>query len=241
MKIGNNLLLLIIISSRFIFLTGCFPQTNYVLTNEDSIRKLNDMVKERTIRVTATDSVYSGDNIIIKHDTTVVEKYSTIPNTIPSSSMKYLSYVYGSESLDGIIILKNARQIKAKNINLPKNDSTIRFDEIITTSTSFPTDKLVKIQRREHTAAAFNGIGYGILFGAAAGTVAGMFVGHVDDVPDNTGRPDGSGQGYSRIELMGWGAITGAIIGIIPGVITSSVIGQWEDIDITYQYEKKTP
>jgi len=234
-----KLLFLLLICSGFIMVTGCNPHSSIVLSNDASLKKLNDMVKERSVRVTTTDSIYTGENITIKRDSTVIENYSKSPRVIPYSSMKNISYVYGKEFLDGYIILNNNQSIKAQNIVIANKDTMIRFDEIITTSVIFPSKDLIKIQRKEHTVSTFNGLGYGCLSGAVAGAIVGVFlIGHVGDVPDNSNMPNGSGQATSPVFTA---TLMGAFFGTIGGTLTGAILGQWEDIDITYQYEHSSP
>jgi hypothetical protein len=85
MKKCSFLLFLLLISSGFLLLTGCYPGSSIVLSNDASLKELNELVKERSVLVTTTDSVYTGDNIIINRDSTVIENYSTIQNLIPLS------------------------------------------------------------------------------------------------------------------------------------------------------------
>jgi len=123
------------------------------------------MVKDRTVRVTTKDSLYSGNNIIINSDSTVVENISTEPKVIPYSSMKSIHYTTTRQPLNGIIGLKNNQQIVAQNIFISNIDTVIKFDEVIINSVIFPTNELLKIQRRDHIHSTLKGLGYGIAGG----------------------------------------------------------------------------
>ena len=235
MKFRQNFLILFLIGLAFIVLTGCNPHSiNIVLSNDASLQRLNDLVQDRTVRVATKDSIYNGNNILVNNDSTVVENISTVPKVIPYASMKSIKYAPDSKMLNGIIELKNNQKINAQNIYIANLDTVIKFDEVITTSVIFPTSELLKIQRRDHLHSTIKGFGYGLVGGIGTGVILGAFIGHVDDVPDNTGRPDGSGQGPSRIENMLMGCIGGAIIGTIGGTITGAILGQWQDINIKF-------
>jgi len=147
MKKVYNLLFLLFLGGGFSLLSGCSPHNiSIVLTNEASINKLNEIAKGRTIQVTTPDSVYSGNNIVVTRDSTLVQNILNKPKVIPFSSMKSINYTTNRQPLDGIIELKNGGEIQAQNIYISAYDTVIRFDEVITTSSAFPTRKLLKIQ-----------------------------------------------------------------------------------------------
>lgn len=145
-----------------------------------------------------------------------------------------INYTTNEPPLEGFITLNNNEVIRAFNITISHNDSNIFFDEPFSNRIVIPTKNLVKIQMRNHLASTFKGLGYGILGGAVSGGIIAEFTGRIDDVPDNTGRPNGSGQGPSRFENLMGGAILGALGGAIIGAITGGILGQWEDIYIKY-------
>ena len=109
-----RLLYLLLISFGFLMITGCNPHSSIMLSNDASLKKLNDMVKERSVRVTTTDSIYTGNNIIIKRDSTIVENIYTKPKVIPFSSMRSINYTTNIQPLDGFIELKNNQVIQAE-------------------------------------------------------------------------------------------------------------------------------
>jgi hypothetical protein len=223
MKKCSNLLLLLLITSGFLLLTGCCPGSSIVLSNDASLKELNELVKERSVRVT-TDSVYTDDNIIITRDTTVVENYSTIQNLIPLSGIKSITYTSNNKPPDGYIILKNDQSIKAQNIYTLMNDS-VKYDQDITTSVIFPTKELVKIQKRNHFASTLNGAGYGLMSGIAVGALIGS-IGFA-----------AVGDPLFLVVTLGAVGISGTILGTVIG----AGIGQWEDINITYRFENISP
>jgi uncharacterized lipoprotein YajG len=100
MKKAHMLLSTLLISFGFLILTGCNPHTSIVLSNDAALKKLNDMVKDRNIRVTTTDSIYTGNNIIINRDSTILENISSKPKVIPYSSMKIINYTTDSPPLN---------------------------------------------------------------------------------------------------------------------------------------------
>src|ERR1035437_10178375 len=175
MKKNSSLLFLFLICSGYLLLPGCYPGSSIVLSNDTSLKELNELVKGRSVRVTTTDSVYTGDNIIINRDTTVIENYSTTQYLIPLSSIKNITYTSNNKPPDGYIILKNDQSIKANNIYTLINDS-VRYNEYITTSVIFPTKELIKIQKRNHLASTLNGTGYGLMSGVIAGALIGTIV-----------------------------------------------------------------
>jgi hypothetical protein len=195
-----------------------------VLSNDTSLKELNELVRERYVRVTTNDSIYTGDNIIINRDNTVIENYSTTQNLIPLSGIKSVTYTSNNKPPDGYIILRNDRSIKAHNIYTLINDS-VRYDEDITTSVIFPTQELVKIQKRNHLASTFNGIGYGLM----SGVVTGILIGTIAIVA--------GGDPYILVVTLGALGISGTILGAVIG----AAVGQWEDINVTYRFEGKSP
>jgi|ERR1035438_2582810 hypothetical protein len=225
-----DILSLLLLVSGLLLLTGCSPQSSIVLSNDAALKHLNEMVSNVPVRVTTRDSTYTGDNIIITRDSTILENISTKPKVIPYLSMKVINYTTQSPPLNGFIILKNNEQIEAQNINIANNDTVIRFDEVITTSRILPTKSLIKIQKKNHLAGTISGLGIGTMGGIVLGAILGTFVGHVDDVGD--GRPDGTGQGFSRLDIFGFSTCIGGFFGSIMGATIGSGLGQWEDIDI---------
>jgi len=238
MKIRHHLYFIILIYSGFILFSGCGSHNiNFVVSDDASIQRLNEMAQGRTIQATTKDSIYSGNNIIIKNDTTVVENISTAPRVIPYSSMKSIKYTTERPPLDGIIELKNKHQIQAKNIFIANIDTVIRFDEVTTTSVVFPTKDLVKIQKRDHLHSTLKGLGYGITIGAGAGAILGSFVGDTggSPPPELANAPVGSNyEGTPRPVIFIFSTIVCGISGAIVGSVTGAILGQWEDINIIF-------
>jgi len=113
MKKVYNLLFLLLFSAGYPLLTGCNPHNiSIVLTNEASLNKLNEIAKGRTIQVTTPDSVYSGNNIVVSRDSTLVQNIYNKPKVIPFSSMKSINYTTDRQPLEGIIELENGGEIK---------------------------------------------------------------------------------------------------------------------------------
>jgi hypothetical protein len=238
MKFRQNFIILFLIGLAFVLLTGCNPHSiNIVLSNDASLQRLNDLVQDRTVRVTTKDSIYNGNNILVNNDSTVVENISTEPKVIPYSSMKSIKYSKDSHMLDGIIELKNDEQINARNIYIANLDTVIKFDEVITTSVIFPTSELLKIQRRDHLHSTIKGFGYGILGGIGLGAILGTFVGS-----DSPQAPPGEQQAaygtLTRGDIIGECIVAGCIFGPIIGAATGAILGQWQDINIQFDKTK---
>ena len=243
MKITYYLLFLLLFGTGCPLLTGCNPHNiSIVLTNDASLKKLNEIVKERIIRVTTKDSIYTGDNIVVNRDSTLVQNIFNKPRVIPYASMKSINYTTDRQPLDGIIELKNGNEIKAQNICISADDSVIRFDEVLTTSAVFPTKELLKIQRRDHLHSTLKGLGYGILGGAAVGAILGTFVGNTGgNEPPGLVAQGSNYEGTPRPVIFIFSTIVCGICGAIIGTVTGAILGQWQDIDITYGYEENSP
>ena len=232
MKKVNIILFLLLFGPNFLLLVGCNPHNSIVLSNNETLKKLNEMVNERSVRVTTTDSVYTGDNIIINRDSTIVENYSTEKNVISLSSIKSIIYTSSHKPPDGIIILKNDLSIKAQKIYMLMKDS-VKYSEDVTTSVIFPTKELVKIQKRNHLASTFKGAEYGLLGGLATGAMLGTFVRIPESAPSAW-----PAIRLSRIQIWIGTTCFCGFLGTIAGAIAGAILGQWEDIDIVYNFEK---
>jgi len=224
----------------FILITGCSPHNiNFVVSDNASLQKLNELVQDRTVQVITKDSIYSGNNIIINSDSTVVENISTEPKVIPYSNMKSIHYTTTNLPLNGIIELKNNEQIAAQNIYIANIDTVIKFDEVNTTSVIFPTSEIIKIQRRDHIHSTLKGLGMGLLYGAATGAILGTFVGDSDGPAPPNAPPQWGTQNerLPRVVIFMTSTIACGILGSIVGSVTGAILGQWQDINI--QFDKK--
>jgi hypothetical protein len=234
MKFSQIVLLIFLISLSFIILTGCSPHNiNFVVSDDASLQKLNEMVQDRDVRVTTTDSIYTGNNIIINSDSTIVENISLKAKVIPYSDMKSIHYTPTSQSINGIIELKNNQQIAARNIYILNIDTVIRFNEATTTSVIFTTNELIKVQRRDHLHSTINGFGLGIAGGIGVGAILGTFVGGVS--PEAPPGQQQSAYGTStRGDNILEGLMAGCILGPIFGATAGAILGQWQDINIHF-------
>jgi hypothetical protein len=240
MKKVCALLCRLLISTGFLLLTGCNPHTSIVLSNDAALKKLNDIVKDRNIRVTTLDSIYTGNNIIINRDSTILETISSKPKVIPYSSMKIINYTTDNPPLNGSIVLKNNEQIEAQNIFISNNDTVIRFYEVSATSVVFPTKSLKKIQTRDHLASTFKGFGYGLLSGVATGAILGTFVGTAENTNSGSSVPykqGSSDEHQPRSVIWVESTFICGFLGTIAGTLTGAILGQWDDIDITYRFD----
>jgi hypothetical protein len=203
MKLSGLLLNIIITCPGLLFFAGCNPYSTFVLDNDNSIKQLNEMVKDYDVRVTTKHKIYESDNLIIRRDSTLVENYITGTN------------------------------IPVTNIN-----------QLQPSSESFPTNQLIKIQKRNHTAAAYKGL----VYGAGGGAFSGLIIGAILGVKDNSGAipvydPNSGTQSLTSkskpiSQYIILGTVGGTIIGGIVGAVIGAIIGQWEDIDIIYKLEK---
>jgi hypothetical protein len=82
MKISNCFLFLLLISSGLLMLTGCNLSTGFVLSDDVSLKKLNELENERALMITTLDSIYIGQNIKITRDSTTLENISIKPNSV---------------------------------------------------------------------------------------------------------------------------------------------------------------
>ena len=239
MKFRQNFLVLFLISFIFILITGCSPHNiNFVVSDNASLQKLNELVQDRTVMVTTKDSIYSGENIIIKSDSTIVENFGFKPRVIPYFSMREIRYSNGLGTA-GIVELKDKQIFKAQDIYIVNID-TIKFNEVITISEIFPTNDLIKIQRRDHLHSALKGLGYGVSIGAVTGAILGTFVGNSggSPPPEMQNEPVGSNfEGTPRPIIIVFSTIVGGLSGSIIGSVTGAILGQWQDINI--QFDKR--
>jgi hypothetical protein len=62
------ILFLLLLGFSLPMMIGCHPGNNYVLSDDASINKLNEIEKGRPLRVTTYDSIYVGENINITNN-----------------------------------------------------------------------------------------------------------------------------------------------------------------------------
>jgi hypothetical protein len=207
-----------------------------VLKNDDSIRILNEMVKESRVRVTALNSVYEGENIIITCDSTTLEILTANPKVVAFSNIKEFHFKPGSNT-EETIQLKDNQIFNVRNIIISNQDSIIRFDAMIPAPFVFHTKDITKIQRWGHVTSISSGMVYGfmsgVLLGAAVGTV----------ISAGTGGSSNSGtHHWEDLEsFLSGGMMIGGSLGLVVGAGIGGAVGQWDDIDITYSFEHKTP
>jgi len=235
MKNYYSPLFLLLICSGCLFFPGCSPGS-VVLKNDDSIRKLNEMVRGSRVRVTTLDSIYEGENILVTRDSTTLEILTPNPKVVNFSEVKNFHQGNGP-GFEQTIQLKDNQIFKVRNVIISKLDSIIRFDAIIPAPFVFHTKDITKIQRWGHVTSISSGMVYGfmsgVLLGAAVGTV----------ISAGTGGSSNSGTHHwedLRIFLSG-GMMIGGSLGLVVGAGIGGAVGQWDDIDITYSFEHKTP
>lgn len=231
MKRNKNFYLLFLICSAFLFLNGCFPHKNIDLTDDNSLRKLNELIKDRALHVKTKGENYFGNNVIVSRDSTLIEDISTRRKTIPYISMKEINFDSDLEKLNGNIVLKNNQVIKARDIQISVSDSVIRFDEVITKSVIFPTIELKTIYKINHPE---SGSLYGLLGGTVVGAVLGTFLGTPKAKTE-------SSDGFSRFQIAFYSSCVGGISGAIIGMLTGEIIGDWWDINVNYEFNENSP
>jgi hypothetical protein len=211
----------------FLLLTGCSP-TRFMLTNDDSFNKLNEMVKGKHVCVTTIDTVCDGDNLTIRPDSTALEYSTRTHMKIPYQNMKKIDYLPGAFT-EGTIELKNNQRIKAQNIFIANYDTLIRFDEIDNYTKSFPTQDLKRIQIKDQLGSTVKGLAYGLSGGIVTGMILGVVLSplvkqHFHSL--NSG------------EIIAIGSGAGTVFGSIGGAIVGLIINDYEDINIIFKPEK---
>ena len=214
-KKSSNFFFILIICSGYLLLPGCSPGS-IVLKDDASLKDLNEMVKERRVRVTTLDSVYEGENILITRDSTTLKYLTTKPKVVTFSNIKEFHFDSGSNT-EGTIELKDNQIFKVRNINISNFDSIVRFDAMIPGPFIFPTKDITKIQRWGHLNSVLNGMRIGFLGGAVAGTLLGFVIGLSSTEVTNSGRhPSGDQEIY---------VILGSCVGGFTGVLFGAAIG----------------
>ena len=116
-------------------------------------------------------------------------------------------------------------------------DSTVRFDAMIPEPFIFPTKSITKIQIWGHVNSMFSGMRYGMISGALLGVAVGAVLGSGSTGSSNSG----SHQGEEIASAISVCIICGGSLGLVVGTGFGATVGQWEDIDIAYRFENKSP
>ena len=229
-------LFLFLFISSFLMLTGCNPSSSFVLSDNASLKKLNELEKERPVLVTTLDSIYVGENIKITRDSTTLQNFTFKPKVVSYSSMKKIQYDSGSTK-EGTIELKDNQVFKANEIYISNKDSIIRFNKIITALFVFPTKDITRIQKVDKDDTFFARVAIGTIGGMALGTTLGFVVSRNSKEVSNSGEHSDD-LGPVMILL---GTCTGGLTGLGIGLGLAESFGQKDDIYITYQFENKSP
>lgn len=235
MKKNSCLIFLLFICSVYLLLPGC-STGSIVLKDDASMKELNEMVEESRVRVTTLDSVYEGENILITRDSTTLEILTAKPKVVSFSNIKEIHFNAGS-NIEETIQLKDNQIFKARNIITSNMDSTVRFDAMIPEPFIFPTKSITKIQRWGHVNSMFSGMRYGMISGALLGVAVGAVLGSGSTGSSNSG----SHQGEEIASAISVCIICGGSLGLVVGTGFGATVGQWEDIDIAYRFENKSP
>jgi hypothetical protein len=226
MKYNCHKFSFLIIFSVVCLFTGCIPYKDITINNDESLHKLNDLIKDKSIEIRTKENCYYGNHVIVNRQSTLVEDISTRHKTIPSASLKDIVYGSDNVSVNGNIILNNKQVIKARNIVISPNDSIITFDEVVTKLEILPTKDLTSIYRMDTP----NYLGlYGLLGGVVVGAVLGTFIGHPIESED-------SPFGVSRFEIWAVSTCVGGISGIFVA-FTTRMFDEWWNINLTYKFD----
>jgi len=233
-KKNRSLFILLLFSSGFLFLTRCNPNSSFVLSNDASLKKLNELEKERPVLVTTFDRIYVGENIKITRDSTTLQNFTIIPNVVSYSSIKEIQYDSGSTT-EGTIEMKDDHLYKAKKIYLSNKDSSIRFNEIITSLFVFPTRDITRIQRIDKDDAFSTRVALGTMGGIILGTTMGYVVARNSKEYSNSGEHTSD---FAPLIIL-LGTCSGGILGAGFGLLLAENFGQRENISIIYRFENK--
>ena len=226
MRNNYQLFSLLLIFSLLFLLIGCIPYKDITIKNDDSIQKLNDLIKNKFVELRTKENRYYGNHVIVNRRSTIVEDISANRKTFPSASLRNIVYDSDSVSVNGNIILNNNKVIKARNIVISPNDSIITFDEVVTKLEILPTKDLTSIYRMDTP----NYLGlYGLLGGVVVGAVLGTFIGHPIESED-------SPFGVSRFEIWAVSTCVGGISGIFVA-FTTRMFDEWWNINLTYKFD----
>jgi hypothetical protein len=233
MQKNNISIILSATSLCFFLITGCNSTSNVVLTNDDSIRNLNEIVKERFVRVKTANETYEGENLIIGRDSTFINNFPGIPRVIPNSNIKEIRYSSGSNAAD-VIELNNKQILNVYNIHNSNYDTVTTFDESLPVPFGFPTKYLILIQYRNHLISTLTGMGIGLGGGVVAGTILGLEVGLNSTSVSNSGVHRGEDAGIITV----LGSCGGGLFGALLGGAIGAGLGGWKDINVTVNFEK---
>jgi hypothetical protein len=97
----NNFLLffLLLIFPVFFLFTGCVPYKDITLKDDDSLQKLNDLIKDKSIELKIKKDSYFGSHVIVYRDSTVVDDTLVLPTkeltTIYKANYQKHAALYG--------------------------------------------------------------------------------------------------------------------------------------------------
>jgi hypothetical protein len=235
MKNHRTLLVSLFLCFGYLLLPGCSPG-GVVLKNDDSIRKLNEMVHGSRVRVTTSESTYEGENLLVTRDSTTLEILTLNPKVVPFADVKDYKKGNGPE-FKQTIQLKDDYIFNVRNVVISNLDSIVRFDAIIPAPIAFRTNDITKIQRWGHVTSISAGMAYGFLSGVLLGAVVGTVI--------SAGTGGSSNSGTHHWEDLGTflpgGIMLGGSLGLVVGAGIGGAVGQWDDIEITYSFEDKNP
>jgi hypothetical protein len=67
-----------LICSVFIF-SGCVPYKDITLKDDDSLQKLNDLIKDKSVELKTKKDSYFGSHVIVYRDSTIVDSSLVLP------------------------------------------------------------------------------------------------------------------------------------------------------------------
>jgi len=231
MIVRNSLRFLFVVCLSFLFLTGCFPNEKYVLTNDSTLAKLNKRMKDRFVRIPTNTCIVEGENLIVKRDSTFINNGPGIPRTVSISDIREIRYSADSKT-EGVIELNNKKSLNAINIHNLDNDTVTTFDEKLPSPFGFPTKDLTLIQYKSKNGEAMKGIGIGIVSGIAVGTAVGYIQYHSKSEGIDAGEEQ-IGNLAGLVETCCIGGGVGALVGFVAG----AQVEKWEDVDIVVNFD----
>jgi hypothetical protein len=227
MRRGKNLSVFLIASLCFYSLTGCFPNEKYVLTNDSTIAKLNERMKEKFVRIKTNTCIVEGEGLLVKRDSSFITTGPGLPRTISISDIREIRYSSDSKT-EGVVELNNKKSLDAVNIHNSDNDTVTTFDEKLPSPFGFPTKDLTLIQYKSKNGEAMQGIGIGVISGIAVGSAAGYLA--------SRGYPHGEFD--PRPYIIAEGCCIGGGVGALTGFFIGARTDKWEDVDIVVKFDE---
>ena len=79
MRNNYRLFFLLLVCSAFLILSGCVPFKDITLKDDDSLQKLNDLIKDKSIELKTKKDSYFGSHVIVYRESTIVNDSLVLP------------------------------------------------------------------------------------------------------------------------------------------------------------------